>query len=141
MAPPITGRCLCGSVRFQSSAAPIATRACWCRDCQYLAGGNATINVIFSKDHLSITGTTQAYESTADSGNAMQRSFCPRCGTPLFSESSGRPGLLVIRAGALDDPAPARPQAFIWTDRAPTWGLIDPAVASYPRQPPPVTPT
>ncbi|MDX5931255.1 GFA family protein [Acidiphilium acidophilum] len=136
MERPITGGCLCGSIRFQSTSAPIATRACWCRDCQYLAAGNASINLIFNKNDLTITGTLQSYQSTADSGNTMQRSFCPHCGTPLFSESSGRSGLTVIRAGALDDPGLGRPQSFIWTDRAPTWGLIDQSLRNHPRQSP-----
>ena len=44
----IEGGCLCGAVRFRSTAAPVATRYCWCRDCQYWASGNATVNVVFS---------------------------------------------------------------------------------------------
>jgi hypothetical protein len=137
MEPPITGRCLCGSVRLVATAPPFAARACWCRDCQYLAAGNAAINVIILKDQLTVTGTISTYRSTADSGNAVQRSFCPQCGTPLFGESAAAPGLIAIRAGVLDDPSLARPEGFIWTERAPVWGLIDHALENLPRQTPP----
>ena len=48
--PKITGGCLCGQVRFEIDARPIAMRLCWCRDCQYFASGNATVNVVFPSD-------------------------------------------------------------------------------------------
>ena len=83
----ITGGCLCGAVRFRSTAAPIATRYCWCRDCQGFAAGGATVNVIFSSNAVTIEGPTTDYASTADSGNRMHRRFCPSCGTPLFIEA------------------------------------------------------
>lgn len=43
----ITGGCLCGSVRYRFAAAPIVTRVCWCRDCQYPGAGSGTVNVCF----------------------------------------------------------------------------------------------
>ena len=53
----ITGGCLCRAVRFQASAAPIVTRVCWCRLCQYLGAGSGTVNACFpseaeSRPHL-----------------------------------------------------------------------------------------
>lgn len=125
MTKPVTGGCFCGAVRFQCREPPIATRACWCRDCQYLSSGNASINVIFRTESIEITGEVNKYVSTADSGNVMRRGFCPSCGTPLFSASLNRPDLMVVRAGALDDPEIARPTSFIWTASAPVWGLLD----------------
>ena len=125
MAKSITGRCFCGAARFQCSQPPIATRACWCRDCQYLSSGNASINAIFRTETIEVTGEVNEYSSTADSGNVMRRSFCPKCGTQLFSASLNRPDLMVVRVGALDDPEIVRPTSFIWTASAPGWGLVD----------------
>ena len=99
----IAGGCLCGQVRFRTDRAPLMARACWCRDCQYLSSGNASINLIVPSDGLEITGRTQEFVSVADSGNVMRRRFCPSCGTQLFSESVDHPERLVVRAGALDD--------------------------------------
>src|SRR6478752_3653191 len=48
---PITGRCFCGSVTFTCDEVPVMTRACWCRDCRYLAAGNATVNAVLKADH------------------------------------------------------------------------------------------
>jgi hypothetical protein len=133
----ITGGCLCGAVRFRSAAAPIATRYCWCRDCQRFAAGNATVNVVFARPAVTVEGEVAAYESLADSGNRMRRSFCPKCGTPLFSETEARPHMIIVRAGALDDPEVAEPSAAIWTSSAPRWACIDPNLKQFPVQPPP----
>src|SRR4051794_18402993 len=115
MSALITGSCFCRAVRFQFDDKPIAVRACWCRDCQYLAAGNASVNAIFRTEGFTCTGNLGVYVSNADSGSVMQRSFCPTCGTQLFSQSDRRPQLIVVRVGTLDDREIGRPQATIWT--------------------------
>jgi hypothetical protein len=133
----ITGGCLCKSVRYGVTAAPIVTRVCWCRDCQYLGAGSGTVNVCFPTKAMSTEGITQDYRSVADSGTVMHRRFCPRCGTPLFSEAETRPHLVFVRVGTLDDPEIARPAATIWTLSAPTWACIETSLPRVDRQPPP----
>jgi len=135
MAERVTGRCFCGAVRFQFDQPPVARRACWCRDCQYLASGNASLNAIFATESFKLTGEVGEYVSTADSGSVMRRRFCPKCGTPLFSESLNRPDLMVVRVGALDDPEMGRPASIIWTASAPGWGFMDPELPSCEGQP------
>src|SRR5687767_2113271 len=98
----ITGGCLCQSVRYRIAAAPITTRICWCRVCQYLAAGSATVNVCFSTSAITIEGELADFRSVADSGNVMHRRFCPKCGTQMFSEAEARPHLIFVRAGTLD---------------------------------------
>ena len=133
----ITGGCLCGAVRYEIDAEPIVTRTCWCRLCQYLGAGGATVNVAFPARAARIEGVPARYESVADSGSHMVRSFCPACGTPLFSEARERPHLIFVRAGTLDDPEMAPPSMTIWTSTAPSWACIDPAIEQVERQPPP----
>jgi hypothetical protein len=130
--------CLCGQVRIAIAAEPMAARMCWCRLCQYLGGGAATVNVCFPRDKVDVTGEVRWHESVADSGNRMKRGFCPTCGTPLFSAAEARPHLLFIRAGALDDPGLRGPEAVIWTAAAPDWACLDPVLPHYPGQIPPV---
>ena len=52
----ITGRCLCGAIRWESSAPPVVTRVCWCRDCQYVGGGSGTVNACFRTDTFTVIG-------------------------------------------------------------------------------------
>lgn len=136
MTQQITGRCFCGAIRFAFDHAPRAVRACWCRDCQYLACGNASVNAIFRSEGLHLEGEPAEHIGTADSGNTMRRRFCPTCGTQLFSQSSARPEFIVVRMGTLDDRT-AGPEAFIWTASAPDWGHVDPELGNYEGQPPP----
>lgn len=135
---PHTAGCLCGAVRISIDADPLGARACWCRLCQYLGAGSGTVNIVFPAEAVTTTGEVRWYTSVADSGNTMRRGFCPACGTPIFSLAEARPHLSIIRAGALDNPALKGPDVVIWTDEAPEWACLDPALPHIPGQPPPV---
>jgi len=131
----ITGGCLCRAVRYRISAAPIVTRTCWCRVCQFIGAGSATVNTCFPSAALSVSGEMRDYSMVADSGNTSHRRFCPVCGTHLFSASEARPHLVFVRAGTLDDPEIARPSLTIWTASAPSWACIDERLPKVERQP------
>jgi hypothetical protein len=133
----ITGGCLCKAVRYSISAAPIVTRTCWCRVCQYIGAGSATVNAGFPSEALTVSGELRDYVMAADSGNVMHRRFCPACGTHLFTASEARPHLVFVRAGTLDDPELARPAMTIWTASAPSWAHFDERIPKVERQPPP----
>jgi hypothetical protein len=132
-----TGGCLCGAIRYEIEGEPLTSRVCWCRLCQYLSSGNASVNAMYRREQVRITGTPATTEAIADSGNHMVRSFCPGCGTQLFSESRERPHLIVVRVGSLDDPGRIRPVMTIWTSAAPPWAVFDPATEQHPGQPAP----
>jgi hypothetical protein len=134
----ITGGCLCGAIRYESSAEPLAVRTCWCRLCQYLGGGSATVNVCFPSEAVTFSGTLSDHVSIADSGNVMHRGFCPTCGTPITSTAESRPHLVFIRAGTLDDTSIAAPQATIWTSAAPDWACFNESIPAHAEQLPPV---
>ncbi|MCR5880629.1 GFA family protein [Phenylobacterium sp. J367] len=134
----LTGACLCGLVRFRTERQPLAARACWCRVCQHLACGSASVNIIVPTEGFEVTGETRGYESVADSGSEMRRTFCPACGTQLFSEALSRPDVMVVRVGALDDPELGAPQSIIWRASAPSWACIDETLPAIDGQPAPV---
>jgi hypothetical protein len=135
----VTGGCLCGAIRYEFAEAPIVTRVCWCRVCQFIGAGSGTVNACFTTAALTLHGDPQEYRSVAESGNVMSRRFCPNCGTHLFSEAQSRPHLIFVRAGTLDDPELAQPASTIWTSQAPSWACINEALPRIERQPPPVT--
>ncbi len=130
-----TGGCLCGNIRFKITAEPIVSRICWCRDCQHIAG-NGTANAIFPSESIEIAGSTVTHGRKSDSGNTVTRQFCPTCGCHLFADSTGRVGLTVVRLGALDDPSSVQPTANIWSNSAPAWACLNPALSLIPGQPP-----
>jgi hypothetical protein len=133
----ITGGCLCRAVRYRIAAAPIVTRVCWCRVCQYLGAGSGTVNTCFATAAVTIEGELTDFQSVADSGNKMHRRFCHVCGTSVFSEAEARPHLIFVRTGSLDDPDLTRPAVTIWTAQAPTWACIDSGLPNFAGQAPP----
>ncbi|QDK32491.1 GFA family protein [Sphingomonas sp. IC081] len=137
MTAPYTGGCVCGAVTLAIAGEPVATRQCWCRQCQQLAAGGPTNNAIFKAEDVAIDGDLAASAWQAASGNRLTFHFCPRCGTQIFAQSSARPHLKTMRLGALDAGHGLKPDAVIWTEDAPQWAMIDPALEQWPRQPPP----
>src|SRR5215510_7300742 len=133
----VTGRCLCGAVRWESLELPIVTRVCWCRDCQYLGAGSGTVNACFRTATFKVAGDTSDLSSVADSGNRVHRRFCPKCGTPLFSEAEARPHLIFVRVGTFDDPNLAKPAMSIWAASAPSWACMNEGLPKVEKQPPP----
>jgi hypothetical protein len=129
-----TGGCLCGKVRYRVTGDPAIARICWCRDCQRIAS-NGTANALFPTASLEVTGEVASHTKTADSGNRLQRRFCAQCGSHLFADSSGRPGVTVLRIGTLDDPSSIRPVANIWANSSPAWACLDATLERFDRQP------
>ena len=100
--------------------------------------GNASINAIFKTASLTLSGEVAEHVSTANSGNIMRRRFCPQCGTQLFSHSSARTEIMVVRVGALEDREIGGPASYIWTASKPSWGHVDPELPNCEGQPAPV---
>ena len=132
------GQCLCGQVSFTIDAEPLGARMCWCRDCQRIACGSATVNVVFPEAAVRYEGEMSTIRLTADSGNTVERGFCPQCGAQMYSKTLAPSGLpMRVRAGTLDDPELIAPTAIIWTASAPGWAILDPDLPHYPKGLPP----
>jgi hypothetical protein len=95
------------------------------------------VNAIFPSDAFEVEGETTSVHGVADSGAAMTRRFCPRCGTPLFSQAASRPHQIGIRVGAMDHPERFAPDKTIWAAAAPPWACFDEALPKVDGQPPP----
>lgn len=130
------GRCACGSVTAEIAGQPVATRQCWCAQCQMVAAGSPTQNAIFRVEDISLVGEMGTHAYVAASGNTLTHSFCPRCGTPVMAQSSARPHFRTVRFGFLEPGHGLAPQMAIWTDDAPNWSTIDPELEHFPRQQP-----
>ncbi len=128
------GGCLCGHIRFRLRGEPVVSRLCWCRDCQHISG-NGTANAIFASEDIKIEGEPAEYTSVAESGNHVRRRFCPKCGSHLFADNTGRQGFTVIRLGTLDDPSSITPQANIWVSSAPSWACLNSQLPAFEKQP------
>lgn len=131
-----TGQCLCGQITYTIDAEPLGARACWCRDCQRIASGSATVNVLFPEEAVVYKGDIGTIAMTADSGNTVERGFCPQCGAQLYSKTVEPAGMPIrVRAGTLDDPELMAPQSLIWVESAPSWAPLDAKIPHFARGP------
>ena len=91
--PELQGRCLCGQFSYESSAAPLATMICHCKNCQRQGGAAFSVNVVVPADAVTTKGALKSFLDKADSGNTVERQFCAECGSPIFSLLSANPGI------------------------------------------------
>lgn len=105
---PLTGGCLCQSIRYEITRPPILVYTCHCTDCQHITGSAFAIGVIVLDEAVRLSGKTpRVIESIADSGRVKGRCVCPDCATSVCGQP--RPGTLVqgmvrsVLGGTLDD--------------------------------------
>jgi hypothetical protein len=131
----ITGGCLCGAVRFAGEAEPQFQAKCYCVDCRRTSGGGHAAMMGFRVGDIRFTGEAKEFASKADSGNDAFRAFCPTCGSGIYARNGGMPGLIFLRASALDDPNLFSPQMIVWAARAPAWDPVNEGVPAFATSP------
>ena len=105
-AMPITGGCLCGAVRYESSEPPIRTTICHCRMCQKSTGSAFMVAVGLSQTALRFTkGEPKLYRSSP----IKDKGFCANCGSLLFDQyltptGNSDPDMIWAQVGTLDHP-------------------------------------
>jgi hypothetical protein len=96
---PVTGGCLCGAVRYESTEPPVDVAYCHCRMCQKSCGGPSFLGAFIPKAAFRFTqGEPKFYRSSA----CVERGFCADCGTPLIFRDLTDTHAIYI--GTLDHP-------------------------------------
>ena len=136
MAALLTGGCACAAIRYECEAEPLLALNCHCRDCQR-ASGTAFVAILrVSAAAFKVTkGTPKFYTVTGDSGNKVNRGFCPECGSPLFSRLCGMPDIVGVRVGSLDNPSRYHPVMDIFVTSAQPWDSMNPELPKFPGYP------
>jgi hypothetical protein len=134
VATALTGGCFCGALRFEADG-PIRMRGlCLCRSCQRISGGAGNLFIGLEADGFRYTeGEPQRFARAAD---APTREFCARCGTHIAARSPRTPGGVIVKVGALDDPAAFEgPSLVVWTEEAQAFHALPAGIPSFPRLP------
>ena len=128
----VTGGCLCGDVRYESTAEAMLQCLCYCRDCQTVSGaaGYAVYGVPI--DSIVITqGQPAEYSVEADSGRINSRWFCPNCGTRMWAKLEEL-GMASINGLTLDDPEHFNPSTIHYPESAPDWCRLNDSLELLP---------
>ena len=117
-----TAQCACGAVKFGFDTDPDFIASCHCLDCKRASGGEAATFFGVPQDDFRLeSGTPKARRYIADSGKALDRNFCPECGSRLFSNLESFPGVVFVMLGSLDRPELIAPKLEMFTKRRLAW--------------------
>lgn len=111
----LNGSCHCGAVTFSVEAyAPVPYLRCHCSVCRKTAGsGGHAVNLGARAATLSVQAEDEAigvYRAVIDGRlSPMERRFCTRCGSALWTWDPRWPDLVHPHAGAIDTPLPEPP--------------------------------
>ena len=88
-----------------------------------ISGSVYSTNIVVKDDSFKWTGNKpKEYTKTADSGQKITSYFCPDCGTTLTRSTGSFPGMLVVKAGVLDQLVDvAKPDAELYTTHRVSW--------------------
>ena len=128
MSDDITGRCLCGQVRYRARAAPERVGHCHCYMCRRASGAVAFTLAVFERDTVEWEGTVKQYRSSA----TVSRGFCPECGSPLTYEPTNRPTKVLISIGTMDAPNEMPAEFNIFTRERIEWLRLDEHLEQFP---------
>ena len=132
-----TGRCACGKVAYEIAADPIRMINCHCRDCQRASGSAFAALMGFPRAAATLTGEVRHFRAISDRGTALDRGFCPDCGSPVTIAPQARPDVIFVYAASLDAPERFTPVANIFMKSAQPWDHVDPGVPRFDGYPPP----
>ena len=127
----MSGRCLCGAVTYVAEGPAVFAGFCYCNHCRRSTGSHSAI-VAVMESTFSMSGDVREYATVGDSGKEVARMFCPTCGTGILARPAARPGVILIKAGTLDDPEQFKPMACIYVSRAPSWDQPMEGIAAFP---------
>jgi hypothetical protein len=130
------GRCLCGAASYEIDGDPIVVAHCHCTDCQRVSGAGHTTGAMFPADGIRISGEVAEYRLEGELGSAVTRTFCPKCGSPLFGRNTRMPGFMTVSVGTLADPDEVTPQVVIFARSRRHWDLGDSSLPTFDAQPP-----
>jgi hypothetical protein len=134
----IDGACACGAIRIEAEADPEKTQICHCTDCQTGTASAFRVSIPVPGATFKMTGTPTVYvKRTAESGTPRVQTFCPTCGTPLYSTTQGdgvQPSY-TVRVGLLRQRDQFAPRRQNWFRSAQFWVTNIGAVPKNEKQP------
>jgi hypothetical protein len=110
VAPPaLSGRCLCGGVRFELSSPPHAAGYCHCTRCQRRTGTGSSADARIDGRGFRLVQGAELVKGWRHPDGGMEKCFCRECGAHLFSRDPHDLSRMSIRMAAFEDDPGVRP--------------------------------
>ncbi len=116
----MTGGCMCGAVRYETTGDPFVVNHCHCQSCRKHNGAPVVTLAGFKADQVKFSGDERKiYVSSPGVG----RAFCGKCGTPLTWEGDGGDlgPIVEIHISTFDNPDVLVPSAHAFYPERITW--------------------
>jgi len=97
------------------------TAVCHCTHCQKQSGAMFSTNLGLAEADYEQRGETKVFNDKGDSGQPVWRHFCANCGSPILSKVAAMPGMVLVKAGTLDDLGGLAPTIEVYADHAASW--------------------
>jgi hypothetical protein len=125
------GGCACGAVRYRLASEPLIVHCCHCANCQRQTGSAFVVNLLIEADRVElVAGEPQPVEVPRDDGAPQRIHRCPACQIAVFSEY-GRPEVLFVRGGTLDEPYAITPDVHIYTRSKLDWVKLPEGIPAF----------
>lgn len=120
----VTGGCMCGEVRYTTTARPSHVLYCHCEMCRRATGQPIVAGAYFAVDQARFD---EAEPRRFRSSPYAERGFCGKCGTPIFYHSvmPELEGWICLMLGTLDNPEHFPPSDHWNTETALPFALPD----------------
>src|SRR4029077_11913634 len=104
----LTGRCLCGGVRFEIDEPLVSASYCHCTRCQHRTGAAAAASGRVVPGSLRVVAGAELVRDYAPEDGFL-KCFCSACGGALWSKHP-TDDVISVRLGAIDGDPGIRPQ-------------------------------
>ncbi|KAI1744252.1 glutathione-dependent formaldehyde-activating, GFA [Xylaria scruposa] len=125
-----TASCLCGGIKVEIRGDPIMKNSCHCTSCQKYTGAVFGSMAAYRVEQVTFTESEPSLlktytDTTPESGDVLNRSFCGKCGSPVRAQTGKRPDVLVVPVGIIDgDKADFKPELEFYCRGRADW--VDP---------------
>ena len=125
MTEELSGSCLCGTIRYQTTGSPDRFYHCHCQRCRKATGTGHASNLLFKPDSFDWTaGEDQLTKYKFPDAKRFGTCFCKNCGSNMPRVAPDQ-SFVVLPAGSLDTSPTIKPMARIFWDSRADWSCED----------------
>jgi hypothetical protein len=119
--PSLSGRCLCGGVRFELTKPPTVAGYCHCTRCQRRTGTTSSAQARIDGRTFRLLDGAELVKAWRHPDGGFEKLFCRECGAQLFARDPDDPAQMSIRLGAFDGDPGVRPSFRAYVANAAPW--------------------
>jgi hypothetical protein len=123
--------CSCGQLRIVCEGEPIRVSICHCYACQKRSGSVFAAQARWPNERVTPSGRAKEWVRVGDEGGKATFRFCPECGSTVYYELDGMPGVTAVAVGAFADATFPGPIYSVYEARKHGWVVVPADIEHY----------